>query len=265
MALGIRAAQVAVCIALGIMVLAGCAKAAPHVEPLKVAAASDLTLAFGELGPLYEKATQQPVVFSFGATGMLERQIVEGAPFDVFAAANASFADDAVASGACLADSRTKYATGRIVLYAGTGAPLAPKALADLTDARIRKIAIANPDHAPYGHAAKVAMQRAGIWDAVSREIVYGENVQQTMQFAQSGNVDVAIVGLSLVITSPGTWTLVPAELHDPLDQVMVACTHGKAGPAAGRRFIEFVRSDTARAVMHKYGLDLEGGDGTSP
>jgi molybdate transport system substrate-binding protein len=209
-------------------------------------------------------------VFSFGSSGMLERQVAEGAPFDVFASANASFADDAVASGACLADSRTLYATGRIVLYAANDAPVQPRTLADLTDARIGKIAIANPEHAPYGRAAKAALQHAGIWDAVSEKVVYGENVQQTMQFAQSGNVDVAIVALSLAIVSQGKWTLVPAELHAALDQVMIACTHGKAGPASGRRFIEFVRSDAARAVMHDYGfqmpgLDLNGGGGTSP
>jgi molybdate transport system substrate-binding protein len=232
---------------------------------LKVAAASDLSLAFGELGPLYEKATGQRVVFSFVATGMLERQIAEGAPFDVFAAANASFADEAVASGACLADSRTLYATGQLVLFAAQGAPLAPQTVAELTDARIKKIAIANPAHAPYGRAAKTAMERAGIWDAIAKKVVYGENVQQALEFAQSGNVDVAVIALSLAVVSPGTWTPVPAELHDPLHQVIVACINGRAGPASGRRFIEFVQSKAAHAVMNQYGFAFDAGDGASP
>jgi molybdate transport system substrate-binding protein len=241
------------------LALWGCRKAAAPSEPVTVAAAADLAFAFRDLGPLYEKSTGQRVVFSFGSTGMLERQIAEGAPFDAFAAASASFADDAVASGACLPDSRTPYATGRIVVFAASGAALTARALADLTDPRLAKIAIANPEHAPYGRAAKEAMQRAGVWDAVSSKIVYGENVQQTLQFAQSGNADAAIVALSLAIVTPGTWTLIPAEMHAQIDQVMVACAHGRAGPAAGLRFVEFVRSDAARAVMHKYGFLLPG------
>jgi molybdate transport system substrate-binding protein len=232
-------------------------------QPVTVAAATDLAFAFRDLGPLYEQATGQPVVFSFGSTGVLARQIAEGAPFDAFAAANASFADDAIASGACIADSRTQYAAGRIVVYAPRGAPVAPKAVVELTDARIAKIAIANPEHAPYGRAAKEAMQRTGVWDSVSPKIVYGENVQQALQFAESGNADVAIVALSLAIVTPGEWTIVPRDLHAPIDQVMIACSHGHGGAASGRRFVDFVRSDAARAVMHKYGFLLPGEFGT--
>jgi molybdate transport system substrate-binding protein len=245
---------------LGSLASSGCKKAPPVAgEAVNVAAAADLAFAFRDLGPLYEKATGQRVVFSFGSTGILERQIAEGAPFDAFAAASASFADDAIASGACLGDSRTSYATGRIVVYVASGAGVTPRALAELTDPRVTKIAIANPEHAPYGRAAREAMKRAGIWDAVSPRIVYGENVQQALQFAQSGNADAAIVALSLAIATPGVWTLIPGELHDRIDQVMVACAHGRAGAASGRRFIDFVRSDAARAVMHKYGFLLPG------
>jgi molybdate transport system substrate-binding protein len=244
---------------LGSLAASGCKKAPATGEAVNVAAAADLAFAFRDLGPLYEKATGQRVVFSFGSTGILERQIAEGAPFDAFAAASASFADDAIASGACLADSRTSYATGRIVVYVASGAAVTPRALAELTDPRVTKIAIANPEHAPYGRAAREAMKRAGVWDAVSPRIVYGENVQQALQFAQSGNADAAIVALSLAIVTPGVWTLIPGDLHDRIDQVMVACSHGRAGAASGRRFIDFVRSDAARAVMHKYGFLLPG------
>jgi molybdate transport system substrate-binding protein len=248
---------VALGLAIG-MALSGCKKA-PATEPVTVAAAADLAFAFRDLGPLYEKATGQPVIFSFGSTGVLAKQIAEGAPFDAFAAADASFADDAVSSGACLADSRTPYAIGHIVVYSASGAAVAPKALAELTDPRVTKIAIANPEHAPYGRAAKEAMQRVGIWNAVSPKIVYGENVQQALQFAQSGNADVAIVALSLAIVTPGAWTLVPGDLHEPIEQVMVACSRGRGGAASGRRFVDFVRSDAARAVMHRYGFLLPG------
>jgi len=232
---------------------------APSAEPVKVAAAADLSFAFKDLGEAYQKKTGQAVVFSFGSTGLLEKQLAEGAPFDVFAAANASYADDAVKAGACLSDTRTLYATGHIVLYAPAGAPFSPKTMADLADPRVKKVAIANPDHAPYGKAAKQAIERSGLWDAVRGKLVYGENVQQTLQFAQSGNADVAIVALSLSTVTPGQSSPVPAELHDPIDQIMVACKGGKAGADAGRGFIAFVQSVDGRAVMRKYGFVMPG------
>ena len=239
----------------------GCQRAIAPTEPLKVAAAADLAFAFPDVGALYEKTTGQRVVFSFGSTGLLERQIAEGAPFDAFAAANASFADDAVRSGACLGDSKASYATGRIVLFSAEGAARAPATLADLVEAGIAKIAIANPDHAPYGRAAKQALQRAGVWDKVSSKIVYGENVQQALEFAQSGNADAAIVALSLATVLPvaagrsARWTAIPTDLHDPIDQVLVACTRGRAGPDAGRRFIAFVNSEAGRRILRRYGF----------
>jgi molybdate transport system substrate-binding protein len=243
--------------------VAGCHRAPPPApeEPVEVAAAADLAFAFPEIAALYEKTRGERVVFSFGSTGLLERQIAEGAPFDAFAAANASFADDAVKSGACLPDSKTSYATGRIVLLAGSGAAAVPSTLADLVDPRFAKIAIANPEHAPYGRAAKQALERAGVWDRVASRIVYGENVQQTLEFAQSGNADAAIVALSLAPVLPGAgdggarWTAIPDDLHDRIDQVLVACSHGRAGADAGRRFIAFVSSDAGRGVLRRYGF----------
>jgi molybdate transport system substrate-binding protein len=239
----------------------GCGKKSPTaaVEAIKVAAAADLSFAFKDLGAAFEKASGRSVVFSFGSTGLLEKQIAEGAPFDVFAAANVSFADDAVSAGACNGDSKAMYATGRIVLFAPKGAPLAPKVVGDLTDARVTKIAIANPDHAPYGKAARQALERAGVWDRVQSKIVYGENVQQTLQFAQSGNAEVAIVAMSLATVTPGDWTEVPAELHDRIDQALVVCKNGKAGVDAGKTFVAFVQSPDGRAVMRKYGFLLPG------
>jgi molybdate transport system substrate-binding protein len=228
-------------------------------QPLEVAAAADLSFAFKDVGAAFEKETGQKVVFSFGATGLLEKQIAEGAPFDVFAAANQSFVDDAVRSGACLGDSKAVYASGHIVMFSGTGAAFEPKTVADLADARVAKIAIANPDHAPYGRAAKQALERSGIWDKVQPKIVYGENVQQTLQFAQSGNADVSIVALSLASVTPGHWTEIPTEEHDPIVQALVVCTHGKAGADAARKFAAFVQSSDGHAIMRKYGFLLPG------
>jgi molybdate transport system substrate-binding protein len=228
-------------------------------EPLRVAAASDLALAFKEVGAAFEKETGEPVVFSFGATGLLEKQIAEGAPFDVFAAANVSFVDDAVASGACLADSKAIYATGHLAMFTAKEAAFTPRSLADLADPRVKRIAIANPDHAPYGKAARQALERAGVWDSVQSRVVYGENVQQALQFAQSGNADVAVVALSLASSSPGSVAPVPAELHDPIVQVVAVCTHGAAGAAWGRKFVAFVQSPAGHAILRGHGFLLPG------
>jgi molybdate transport system substrate-binding protein len=238
----------------------GCAKhVSAETEPLRVAAAADLSFAFSEIGAAFERATGRSVVFSFGSTGLLEKQIAEGAPFDVFAAADVSFADDAVRAGACLPGSKLLYATGRIVLFAAPGAAFTPRRLVDLTDPRVTRIAIANPEHAPYGRAAKESMVRAGVWPAVRPKVVYGDNVHQALQFAQSGNADVAIVALSLAVATPGEWTPISADLHDRIDQALVVCAQGKAGPDAGARFVAYIGSPVGRAVMHKYGFLLPG------
>lgn len=224
-----------------------------------MAAAADLAFAFKDIGAAFEKATGRKVVFSFGSTGLLEKQIAEGAPFDVFAAADVSFADDAVKAGACLPESKTLYATGRVVLFSAKGAGFVLRSVADLVDPRVTRIAIANPEHAPYGRAAKQALERAGVWTDVKSKIVYGDNVHQTLQFVQSGNADVAIVALSLAVATPGDFTPIPAELHERIDQALVVCTRGRAGPALGGRFAEYVASPEGRAVMHKYGFLLPG------
>jgi molybdate transport system substrate-binding protein len=257
-----RAAGVLVLFALAAPAVAACKKEPPAgAQPeLKVAAAADLAFAFKDVGAAYTKKTGQAVTFSFGSTGLLAKQIAEGAPFDVFAAANVSFADDAVKSGACAADTKALYAIGRITLWSKAGME-PPKSLADLADPKWAKIAIANPEHAPYGRAAKDAMIKAGVWDKVQSRVVYGENVQQTLQFAQSGNVEVAIVALSLAtVTDGGAYVTVPAEAHERIDQALVACK-GRAAAVSddARRFVAFVGSEDGRAVMRRYGFLLPG------
>ena len=238
--------------------ITGCKRApAPPAPPLYVAAASDLGDAFGEIGRRYERATGQSVVISFGASGLLEKQIAEGAPFDVYAAANTAFADDAVATGSCLADSKALYATGQLVLFPAPGAPFAARTVADLADPRIRKIALANPAHAPYGHAAQQALETGGVAAAVQPKLVFGENVHQAFQFAQSGNADVALIARSLVATAPGTWSPIPAMLYDRLDQALVVCAHGRAGAAAGRKFADFIATPESRAVLTQFGFAI--------
>ncbi len=229
-------------------------------EPLRVAAAADLALAFKDIGTAFETETGTRVDFSFGSTGLLAKQIAEGAPFDVFAAANISFVDDVVREGACIGDTKALYAKGRIVLWSKDPWAL-PKDISELSDPKYVKVAIANPEHAPYGKAAQEAMTRAGVWTSVKPRAVYGENVQQTLMFARSGNADVAIVALSLAVTSPGNYVPIDASLHEPLDQALVACKGGSKGAKANeaRSFIAFVGSEPGRVIMRRYGFLLPG------
>jgi molybdate transport system substrate-binding protein len=225
--------------------------AAAPAEPLKVAAASDLARAFEEVGAVYEKETGSRVVFTFGSTGMFARQLHEGAPFDVFAAANVKFVDEVVRGGRCRAETKALYARGRIVLLAKPGSPVVAT-VEDLVDPRYRKIAIANPEHAPYGAAAKQALERAGVYERVKDRLVFGENILQTRQFVTSGNADVGIVALSLAIGAE--YAEIPAERHDPLDQALVVCAEGARLPAA-RAFVEWVGGEKGRSIMRRYGF----------
>ena len=227
---------------------------------MRVAAAADLAVAFAEMGTAFERSSGKKVEFSFGSTGLLAKQISEGAPYDVFAAANASFVDDVVRSNACLGDTKKLYARGRIVMWSSDTSKL-PTSLEGLRDPKYVKIAIANPEHAPYGLAAQQAMTKAGMWAELKPRAVYGENVQQTMMFAKSGNADVAIVALSLAINAPGSYVAIDPDLHEQLDQTMIVCKGGSSGgkPNEARSFVEYVGSEPGRAIMRKYGFLLPG------
>jgi len=231
--------------------------------PLNVAAAADLASAFKDVGDAYQKKSGQAVSFSFGSTGLLEKQIVEGAPYDVFAAANVSYADDAVKAGVCFGDTKSLYAVGRIVMWTKQDGAL-PLRLDDLADPKYAKIAIANPEHAPYGLAAKQALTKAGVWNTASSRVVYGENVQQALEFAQSGNAEVAIVALSLALTANGKYTAIDGSWYDRIDQAMVVCKGSAASNASGpsesaKTFTAFVASAEGRAIMRRHGFLLPG------
>jgi molybdate transport system substrate-binding protein len=223
-------------------------------DEITVAAASDLTPAFEELGREFQSATKTKVVFVFGSTGMLTRQIENGAPFDLFAAANVSYIDELDQKGLIIPDSKTIYARGRITLWTTNDSLIRLQGIADLARPEVQRIAIANPDHAPYGLAAKQALQSAGVWDRVQPKLVYGDNIRQTLQYAQTGNVEVAIVALSLSVQSNGRWSLIPEELHQPIDQALAIMKTTRKEPAA-RAFANFISSPQGKAVMKKYGF----------
>jgi molybdate transport system substrate-binding protein len=231
---------------------------------LTVSAAADLSYAFGEIGAAFEAETGHKVVFNFGSTGQLAQQIEQGAPVDLFAAANVSFIDDLAQQGLILPDTVQMYARGRITLWTRADSPLQIMQVSDLARTEIARIAIANPDHAPYGVAAREAMQTAGVWEAVQPKLVLGENVRQTLQYAETGNVDAAIVALSLSVPAaasagqPGRWTLIPEDLHAPIDQAL-AVIRGTQHESAARAFAAFVNGSQGRLIMRKYGFVLPG------
>lgn len=239
--------------------VAAASSAAIEKPVVRVTAAADLTAAFGELKPLFEKASGMDVSITFGSTGQAAKQLREGAPFDVFAAANTSFVDEVVKSGACDGSTIQPYAQGRVAVWTKRDSAGAPKTIKDLAAARFKHIAIANPEHAPYGVAAREAMKSSGIWTTVETRIVMAENVRQALQFAQSGNAEVAIVALSLVINDRvNPWFLVDATAHAPINQALIVCTHGK-NRAGGEAFARYIGGSEARAIMKRYGFLLPG------
>jgi molybdate transport system substrate-binding protein len=234
---------------------AACAKSEHKV---RVAAAADLARAFTELGAEFKARTGITLEIEFGSSGLLAKQIAQGAPFSLFAAANRAYVDQVIKSGRCDGATAHSYARGRIVVWTPAGVQ-APATLSDLAAPRFRKIAIANPEHAPYGRAAQQALENQGVWPQIQDRIVLGENVQATMRYARDHNADAAIVALSLAVVTDGGASLpIDPALYAPLDQAMVVCGGGNDARAA-RQFSEFIRSREGRDVMSRYGFLLPG------
>jgi molybdate transport system substrate-binding protein len=229
-----------------LLLLAACKEPKP---PVRVAAASDLAIAFEQLRAPFEQASGQKLELIFGSSGKLSKQIVEGAPFDLFASASFEFTEEPITKGACDKASRAQYAEGRLVIDAQKDPP---KSLEDLKDPRFKKIAIASPDHAPYGRAAKEALTKAGLWEALEPRIVYSESIQQTLQLSRSGNVEAALVAKSLALDG------VPVDptLYTPLAQYLVVCGRGKNAEGA-KAFAKLVLGSEGARVLAAAGFEL--------
>ena len=223
---------------------------------LLVSAASDLTFAFRELGARFEATTGIKVIFNFGATGQLAQQIEWGAPVDLFAAANVSFIDRLVQHDLIIADSKMPYARGHLTLWRRADSALRLTGLDDLMQPQVRRVAIANPTHAPYGLAAKQALQSAGLWKRLQQKLVIGENVRQALQYASTGNVEVALIALSLSLQYNGRWLKIPEHLHRPLIQTL-AILKRTAYAAEARLFAAFISGPQGQPIMKKYGFVL--------
>ncbi|MCS6878299.1 MAG: molybdate ABC transporter substrate-binding protein [Geminicoccaceae bacterium] len=225
-----------------------------------VAAGSDLQFALSEIAERFRREGGGELRLVFGSSGNLARQIRQGAPFELFFSADEDYVL-ALARDGFTRDEGAIYAIGRLALFVPAGSPLgADGSLADLAraieDGRLRRFAIANPEHAPYGKRAREALERRGLWQKILPFLVYGENVGQAAQFAASGNVQGAILAHSLVLApslaARGSHALIPAEWHEPLRQRVVLVKH--AGPTAERLYA-YARSEPARAILRRWGF----------
>ncbi|MFN2492162.1 MAG: molybdate ABC transporter substrate-binding protein [Pyrinomonadaceae bacterium] len=226
-----------------------------HVDSseLIVAAAANLTYAFADIGPRFTSLTGTKVVFSFGATADLARQIENGAPFDVFTAADTAHLESLEREGLLTPGTRAVYARGRLVMWLPPGSTLKPARVEDITDRAFERISIAKPDVAPYGQAAVESLQTLGIWSQIESKVVYAQNVSQAKQYAATDNAEVAFIPLALVRPGEGSYIEVSEGSHRPIDQSLGII---KASPKqfAARQFVSFLLSSEGQELLAKKG-----------
>lgn len=241
-------------------VLLLCASA--FAQEITVAAAADLSAALPEIAAQYKSQTGQDVKLIFGSSGNLTSQIQNGAPFDVFFSADEEYPEQLAGDGLADKDTLYRYAVGRLVLWvpSNSALDLAKLGMQALLDPSVKKIAIANPEHAPYGRAAAGALRHFGIYDQVSSRLVLGENVSQAAQFVESGNAQAGLIALSHALApalkAKGRYWTVPLDTYPALNQAAVVLSHSKQ-QAAARKFLEFVRSPGATSLLTSYGFSL--------
>jgi molybdate transport system substrate-binding protein len=224
--------------------------------PITIAAAADLHHAMDDVVAAYKQShPAASISVVYGSSGTLLTQIQQGAPFDLFFSADSDYPRQLAAAGQA-GGSVTPYALGHLVLYSAS-LDMRGVRVADLAQPRFGRIAIANPDHAPYGKRAQQALQGAGVWEAVQPRLVYGENIAQTAEFARSGSAQVGIIALSLAMDagSKGSYVAVPDTAFQPLLQSFVLTKHGADNDLA-RDFERYVQTPPARAVLAHYGFN---------
>jgi molybdate transport system substrate-binding protein len=237
------------------------AAAAASAQSLRVAAASDLQAVLPIVADRFEKDTGNKVTLTFGSSGNFFTQIQNGAPFDVFLSADIDYPRRLEQAGLGERGTLYQYATGRLVVWTRNDSGIdVNRGIAVLADPRVRKVAIANPAHAPYGRAAVAAIRHEGLYDRVQAKLVMGENISQAAQFAQSGNADVGLLALSLALApalkSVGHYAAVPDSLHPPIEQAgIVVATSGNNELA--RKFLDSLKRPEIVKILESYGFSL--------
>lgn len=241
------------------LVLCGVSQAS--AEEITIAAASDLNFAFKELVAEYEKTTGNHVKLSLGSSGNFYAQIQNGAPFDLYFSADIGYPQKLEEAGLTVPGSLYRYAMGRIVIWTGNESKLnVAKGFDTLREPAIKKIAIANPKHAPYGRAAVAAMEYAKVYEQVKDKLVMGENISQAAQFIESGACDIGVIALSLAMApamkTRGTYWEIPAEAHPSLEQGAVILKSSKQQDSA-KQFLAFIKGAQGQEIMTRYGFTL--------
>jgi molybdate transport system substrate-binding protein len=234
-----------------------------YAADLRVAAASDLNFAIKEIITQYERDTGNHVQLTLGSSGTFFTQISEGAPFDIYLSADRSYAEQLVARKLDEPGSLSIYGVGRIVVWVPRTSPIDVLKLGmqALLQPSVRKLSIANPDHAPYGRAAVAAMQRAGVYDRVKDKLVLGENISQAAEFVQSGAAQVGIIALSLALSDPmrekGKYWEVPKDTYPMMEQAGVILRHARetGNLDAARSFMRALHSPQSRVILDRYGF----------
>src|SRR5271166_3739229 len=246
------------------LVVSACWLSIPQVaaadREINVAAAADLSSALQEVATSYEKRTGVVVKLSFGASGALTQQIQNGAPFDVFFSADMDYPRQLIAGAQADVATLYRYAVGRLVLWVPKDSPLdiEHKSMDVLFDPSVKKIAMANPQHAPYGRAAEAALKHFGLYEKLGDRLVLGENVAQAAQFVESGNAQAGFVALAHAVApamrGKGKYWVVPAEAYPQLDQGVVLISHS-AHQKDAEAFLRFVKTEEVAGVLRRYGF----------
>jgi molybdate transport system substrate-binding protein len=228
-------------------------------QALRVAAASDLQAAAPDIASRFEQRTGHKVTLTFGSSGNFFTQIQNGAPFDVFLSADIEYPRQLERAGLAERGSLYQYATGRLVLWTRSDSGIdVRQGLPILADASVRRVAIANPDHAPYGRAAVAALRHEGLYEPVRHKLVFGENISQAAQFAQSGNAEIGVLALSLALApglkSDGTFVEIPPAFYPPIEQAAVVLA-GAREKGLARQFIDALKTPETVRILQAHGF----------
>lgn len=230
-----------------------------RAENTTVAVASNFSTPMKAIIDVFQYKTGHSVDVIIGSSGKIYSQIINGAPFDVFLSADSHKPEKLESAGFTVSGSRFIYASGRLMLWSASENHVRNNDDL-LKSARFKKIAIANPRHAPYGVAAKQVLTKYGLWPSIERSTVMGENISQTYQFVFSGNVELGFVALSQVSLNgqlkSGSGWIIPSDFHQPIHQQAVLLRRAK-GNAAAKQLLGFLKSDSARKIMQSYGYRM--------
>lgn len=238
------------------LLVAGCSNEKPAPSSVSVAAAANLTAMLQAAGPVFEAKTGIHPEFSFASTAQLAQQIENGAPFDVFLAADASHVAALDEKQLLAAGSRAVYAVGVLALWIPPKSTAAVSGVADLASADVRTISIANPELAPYGEAAVEALKKSGIWEQVQSKVAYAENISMARQYGDSGNADAVFTAYSLVLHDGGKIIQVDQRLYQPIEQALGILAKS-AHPEEARQFVDYFLKGAGRDTLREFGYRL--------